>query len=82
MSGGGSRSHRPSADKGLAEGAGRINALTPNDNFGDRPHQTAHTGRTKVGTDRRTLCDGTGDFCYRPECWAHGCMDHPWDGAP
>ena len=50
MSGGGSSSHRTSGVKGLAEGAGEINALTPKGNFGDRPHQNADTGCTKAGT--------------------------------
>lgn len=52
MSGGGSSSHRTSGVKGLAEGAGEINALTPKENFGDRPHQNADTGCTKAGTAR------------------------------
>lgn len=38
MSGGGSRGHTSSHGNGLAEGAGQINALTPNENFGARPH--------------------------------------------
>ena len=50
MSGGGSRGHTSNPVKGLEQGAGETVPLTPKENFGDCPHQTAHTGRTIVGT--------------------------------